>query len=44
MAKTKKLINLIILGMTILFSIPTFATAIDGSIASCLKAWQQFPI
>ena len=43
MAKTKKLINLIILGMTILFSMPTFATEIDGSMASCLKAWGKHP-
>ena len=43
MTKTKNLINLIILGMTILFSMPTFATEIDDSIASCLKAWGKHP-
>src|SRR5450759_3176713 len=43
MAKTKQLINLIILGMTLLFSMPTFATEVDGSIANCLKAWGKHP-
>ena len=43
MAKTKKLINLIILGMTIPFSMPTFATEVDDSIANCLKAWGNHP-
>jgi hypothetical protein len=43
MANIKKLINLIILGMTILSSLPAFATEIDGSIANCLKAWGTHP-
>jgi hypothetical protein len=43
MAKTKKLIYFIILGITILFSMPAFATEIDGSIANCLKAWGKHP-
>jgi len=43
MTKTKNLINLIILGMTMLFSMPAFATEIDDSVASCLKAWGKHP-
>ena len=43
MARTKQLINPIILGMTLLFSMPTLATEIDGSIANCLKAWGKHP-
>ena len=43
MAKTKNLINLIILGMTLLFSMPAFSTEADNSIASCLKAWGKHP-
>jgi hypothetical protein len=43
MAKTKNLINFIILGMTLLFSLPSFATEGDDSIASCLKAWGKNP-
>ncbi|HEY4964402.1 MAG TPA: hypothetical protein VIH90_06960 [Candidatus Saccharimonadales bacterium] len=43
MAKTKNLINFIILSMTLLFSMPTFATEVDDSIANCLKAWGKHP-
>jgi hypothetical protein len=43
MAKTKKLIYFIVLGITILFSMPAFAIEIDGSIANCLKAWGKHP-
>jgi hypothetical protein len=43
MAKTKKMFNFIILSMTILFSMPTFAEETDGSIAACLKAWGKHP-
>ena len=43
MAKTKQLINQIILDMTLLFSMPTLATEIDDSIANCLKAWGKHP-
>ena len=43
MAKTKKSINFIILGMAMLFSVPTFATEDGGSISSCLKAWGKHP-
>lgn len=43
MAKTKKLINFIILGMAIIFSTSTFATEVDDSISSCLKAWGNHP-
>jgi hypothetical protein len=43
MANTKKLIHLIFVSMTLLFSMPNFATEIDGSIANCLKAWGTHP-
>jgi hypothetical protein len=45
MAKTKKMINFIMLGMAMLFSMPIFATEteVDGSISNCLKAWGKHP-
>lgn len=43
MAITKKLINLITLGLFILISMPTFATEENDSIADCLKAWGEHP-
>jgi hypothetical protein len=43
MAKTKKSINFITLGMAMLFSVPTFATEDGGSISNCLKAWGKHP-
>ncbi len=43
MAKTKKLINLLILSMSIVFSMPILAEEADGSIAACLKAWGKNP-
>ena len=43
MNKTKKPMNFIILAMAMLFSVPTFATEIDDSISSCLKAWGKHP-
>ena len=43
MAKIKNLINFTILGMSLLFSMPTFATEVDDSIANCLKAWGKHP-
>lgn len=43
MAKTKKLINLIILSIIIVLSIPVFAEETDDSIVACLKAWGKNP-
>jgi hypothetical protein len=43
MDKAKILITFIIFGMAILFSVPTFATEVDDSISSCLKAWGKHP-
>ncbi len=43
MDKAKQLITFIIFGMAILFSVPTFATEVDDSISSCLKAWGKHP-
>ena len=43
MAKTKKLKHLIILGMTLQFSMSTFSAEVDSSMANCLKAWGQHP-
>jgi hypothetical protein len=43
MAKTNNLIKLIIIGMSLLFSMPVFSTEADGAIASCLKAWGKHP-
>lgn len=43
MDKAKKLITSIIFGMAILLSVPTFATEVDDSISSCLKAWGKHP-
>ncbi len=43
MDKAKRLITFIIFGMAILFSVPTFATEVDDSISSCLKAWGKHP-
>ena len=42
-SKSKNLINFVILSMTLLFSMPTFATEVDDSIANCLKAWGKHP-
>ncbi|MDP1772602.1 MAG: hypothetical protein Q8L15_09990 [Methylobacter sp.] len=43
MDKAKRLITFTIFGMAILFSVPTFATEVDDSISSCLKAWGKHP-
>lgn len=43
MDKTTKQMTFIIFGMAMLFSVPTFATEADDSIASCLKAWGNHP-
>lgn len=43
MAKTKKLKQLIILGIALLFSMPTFSAEVDDSMENCLKAWGQHP-
>ena len=43
MYKAEKLIIFIIFGVAMLFSVPTFATEVDESISSCLKAWGKHP-
>ena len=43
MDKAKKPIPFIILVSVMLFSVPTFATEVDNSISSCLKAWGKHP-
>ena len=43
MAKTEKSIDFIILGVAMLFSVPTFATEDGGSISNCLKVWGEHP-
>jgi hypothetical protein len=43
MDKAKRLITFITFGMAMLFSVPTFATEVDDSISSCLKAWGKHP-
>ncbi len=43
MNNVKKIMTFIILGMAMLFSVPTFATEVDDSISSCLKAWGKHP-
>jgi hypothetical protein len=43
MANTQKLINFIILVMTLQISMPALATELDSSMANCLKAWGQHP-
>lgn len=45
MTRIKRISGFIILGMAMLFSIPSFATEteVDGSVTNCLKAWGKHP-
>ncbi|MGZ8223451.1 MAG: hypothetical protein ACXWT0_17550 [Methylobacter sp.] len=43
MYKAKKPMTFIIFVMVMLFSVSTFATEVDDSISSCLKAWGKHP-
>ena len=43
MTKTKQFVAFIVLGSTLLFSTPSFASDEDDAVASCLKSWGNHP-
>jgi hypothetical protein len=43
MSKSKKLIHLIMFSVAILLTMPAFAAAESGAMASCLKSWGTHP-